>query len=257
MAVAAARALGVDLEALVDIGGHSGETWGAGEHVLRVKATTALDRELAACAATFGVVPTAEVVDRVDLDGVSAVLVRRLRGVPAADLGDLSPAQARRRGEACGRLHHALAGVIAPAALPSADPNQAESETTSRLPKDRLLHLDLHPFNVLVGGGGEVTGVIDWANARAGPPSLDQARSFSILTLDPGVVKRRVDPRQAALADGWIEAGGLDGLPLAALAWACRFMLDDLAFRYNQHELAGVRAALATAERADRHGLDL
>jgi hypothetical protein len=81
--VAAAEALGVEVGVLAAIGGHSGETWGAGEHVLRVKASVALDRELAACAATSGVLPTAEVIDRVDLDTTSAVLVRRLRGVPA------------------------------------------------------------------------------------------------------------------------------------------------------------------------------
>jgi aminoglycoside phosphotransferase (APT) family kinase protein len=148
-------------------------------------------------------------------------------------------------------LHQALASVAAPAILPPACLNEGNPEANRLLAGDRLLHLDLHPFNVLMGDGDEVTGVVDWANARAGPPAMDRARSFSILTLDPGVVKRRGDPRQAALADGWIEAGELDGTPPPAMAWACHFMLDDLAFRYNQHELADVSAALATAE---RHG---
>jgi hypothetical protein len=34
------------------------------------------------------------------------------------------------------------------------------------------------------------------------------------------------------------------GLSAAARAWACRFMLDDLAARHSQAELAHVRARL-------------
>jgi aminoglycoside phosphotransferase (APT) family kinase protein len=42
-----------------------------------------------------------------------------------------------------------------------------------------LLHLDLHPLNVLVGPDGPV--VIDWTNAEPGPPGLDLALSAVIL----------------------------------------------------------------------------
>jgi aminoglycoside phosphotransferase (APT) family kinase protein len=55
---------------------------------------------------------------------------------------------------------------------------------------DRLLHLDLHPFNVLVDEQGDVSGVLDWANVAGGHPDLDRARSWSILTLDPAAVKK-------------------------------------------------------------------
>jgi aminoglycoside phosphotransferase (APT) family kinase protein len=40
-------------------------------------------------------------------------------------------------------------------------------------PGERLLHLDLHPANVMLGPSGSV--VIDWRNARDGPPDLDLA----------------------------------------------------------------------------------
>jgi Phosphotransferase enzyme family len=43
-----------------------------------------------------------------------------------------------------------------------------------------LLHLDLHPQNVLLGRDGPV--VVDWSNARPGPPGLDVAMSGLILT---------------------------------------------------------------------------
>ena len=42
----------------------------------------------------------------------------------------------------------------------------------------RLLHLDLHPENVLLSGRGPV--VIDWTNAEAGEPGLDLALTWVI-----------------------------------------------------------------------------
>jgi aminoglycoside phosphotransferase (APT) family kinase protein len=43
---------------------------------------------------------------------------------------------------------------------------------------ERLLHLDLHPDNVLLSSRGPV--VIDWTNARAGEPALDVALTWVI-----------------------------------------------------------------------------
>ena len=44
---------------------------------------------------------------------------------------------------------------------------------------ESLLHLDFHPFNILMGPDGPV--VIDWTNAHNGPPGLDVAMSALIL----------------------------------------------------------------------------
>lgn len=55
-------------------------------------------------------------------------------------------------------------------ALPVA--RSADSET-------RILHLDLHPENVILTTAGPM--VIDWANAREGPPELDVAMTAVIL----------------------------------------------------------------------------
>ena len=107
---------------------------------------------------------------------------------------------------------------------------------------DRLLHLDLHPFNVLVDESGQVSGVIDWANAAAGHPDLDRARSLAILNRDPAAVARRADPAWAALADGWQEAAGQTS-PNASL-WAHRYMLTDLSGRYDEDQLSGLRRAV-------------
>lgn len=43
---------------------------------------------------------------------------------------------------------------------------------------ERLLHLDLHPENVLLSAGGPV--VLDWTNSRAGDPGLDLALTWVI-----------------------------------------------------------------------------
>jgi hypothetical protein len=243
----AADALGVRPEALVALAGASGRTWSTGEHILRVGDAGTLDVEAAACAAAASVVPTPALIDRVDLDGLSAVLARRLSGTPAGDLDGIDSRRARNRGRACGRLHAVLQKVMAPPEVPTA----VGSTSSSRIGPpdgDRLLHLDLHPFNVLLGPDDEVSGVLDWANAAAGPAVLDRARSFTILTMDPHAVARVRDGRWRSLVDGWAEAGEWDTVPPPAIAWACRFMLDDLSRRCSADQLEPVAAALRDAE---------
>jgi aminoglycoside phosphotransferase (APT) family kinase protein len=44
---------------------------------------------------------------------------------------------------------------------------------------ERLLHLDLHPLNVMLGPKGPV--VIDWTNACRGDPAVDVALSWAII----------------------------------------------------------------------------
>ena len=43
----------------------------------------------------------------------------------------------------------------------------------------RIMHLDLHPGNVMLTAGGPV--VIDWTNAAAGPPGADVAMAYLIM----------------------------------------------------------------------------
>ena len=178
--VSAAVGFGVEPERLRPLGGASGSAWSDGDVVLRVGERVA-DEVLAASAAA-GHLPVPRVLDRLDLDGVCAILLERVPGRTAGELALDDPARAAATGSACGRLHDALAEVASPPGLRDA-PGADGSER-------RLLHLDLHPFNVLVDDGGEPTGVIDWANAAAGDPELDRARTWSILTLDPAARTR-------------------------------------------------------------------
>ena len=109
------------------------------------------------------------------------------RGGPAGELAD--PEHAAAPGRACGALHERLAGVAAPAGLREL-PGRERS----------LLHLDLHPYNVLVDDDGAVTAVIDWTNAAAGDPQLDAVRTWSILRLDPAALALRTEPGWVALS---------------------------------------------------------
>ena len=70
------------------------------------------------------------------------------------------------------RLQQQLATIAAPDWLmaPGWTPDPAG---------DTVLHLDLHPMNVLLSPDGPV--VIDWTNAGAGPPGFDASVSYVIL----------------------------------------------------------------------------
>ncbi|NAZ76576.1 phosphotransferase [Kineococcus sp. T13] len=246
-------------EPLAAIGGSSGQTWACGELVLRIGDPHVLDREEAAMTAAASVVPVPQVLQRTRYAHEqgrerAALLLTRLRGRPAADVRGLSPRQVRRRGEACGAAQLALA-ALAPAPVMAQAPNSVlarQARQQGLAGADSLLHLDLHPLNVLVDDAGEVSGVVDWANTAAGPAVLDRARTWSILTLDPAVRARRREPRVAAMVQGWSDAAAFETLPAPARAWACRFMLDDLAGRHPDDGLAHVRRCLQENTGPDR-----
>jgi Ser/Thr protein kinase RdoA (MazF antagonist) len=68
---------------------------------------------------------------------------------------------------------------------------------------ERLLHLDLHPDNVLLARRGPV--VIDWTNARAGDAALDVALTWVIGATSGGLAGARV---HTALPPARRPAGG-------------------------------------------------
>lgn len=100
-------------------------------------------------------------------DGPDLVL-ERLDGPTMARVllaGELDPVVAARM---LADLHRDLHVLPPP---PGADPARGSGDT--------VLHLDLHPENVLLTGRGPV--VIDWHNAGAGPAAYDLAVSAMIL----------------------------------------------------------------------------
>jgi streptomycin 6-kinase len=103
------------------------------------------------------------VLERVDGRTMEAELRRR-------------PWAFRRYASLLARLHDELHAIAAPPGLRAYGSG------------DRLLHLDLHPGNVIVSPTGPV--VIDWTNAHRGEPALDVALTWIILATSGGPAGR-------------------------------------------------------------------
>jgi len=105
-----------------------------------------------------------------------ALVLDRIEGPTM--LADLRrcPWRLRRHIVLLARLHVRLHEIAAPPTLAAAGPG------------DRLLHLDLHPDNVILSPGGPV--VIDWTNARRGDPALDVALTWVIGATSGGPLGR-------------------------------------------------------------------
>jgi aminoglycoside phosphotransferase (APT) family kinase protein len=100
-------------------------------------------------------------------DGRDMILAR-VRGVDMlTDLGE-RPWLALRYATILAQIHDRLHDIEAPPWLrrPLGD-------------GDRVMHLDLHPGNVMLTGTGPV--VIDWSNGSAGPPGADVAMASLII----------------------------------------------------------------------------
>jgi aminoglycoside phosphotransferase (APT) family kinase protein len=130
------------------------------------------------------------VMERLDGTDMLANMRRTPRGVTAA-------------GTLLADLHRRLGAIPAPAWL-TAGPGPAG---------DRVIHLDLHPLNVMSTPDG--LRVIDWANARQGDPATDVANTWSLLACGE-VPGGRVDRAVAAIGRGLLLRTFLASLDRAA-----------------------------------------
>ncbi len=101
-----------------------------------------------------------------------------------------------------------------------------------------LVHFDYHPLNVLTDGE-RITGIIDWANASAGDPRADIARTLSILRLhyrQRGDISAAVSCFARAWRQGYAGACGLAVDEHLALffAWSGLVMMQDQAGKQEQ-----------------------
>jgi aminoglycoside phosphotransferase (APT) family kinase protein len=120
--------------------------------------------------------------------GGTEVVMDRIDGPSMMDAMMRRPWQMPRLSRLLADLHDRLHRIPAPDWLPRLDGG------------DRLLHLDLHPMNVLMAAGGPV--VIDWTNAAAGEPLADVANTVVLFTCPDIPLPRPVQiaagpPRQA------------------------------------------------------------
>lgn len=110
-------------------------------------------------------------------------------------------------------LHRRLHAIAAPEWLPTernGEPWQSPSVEGQRV----VLHLDLHPHNVILGPQGPV--VIDWSNVCAGPAGRDVAQTWLLLATTTQLPdgRRAVSGAGRAVAQRFLAmAGRTEALP--------------------------------------------
>jgi hypothetical protein len=100
-------------------------------------------------------------------DDGPAIVMERLDGPSMLDDLGRRPWRSGRHARTLARLHHLLGEIDGSVASRSVGTGNS------------LLHLDLHPGNVVLTARGPV--VIDWANAARGDPELDVAKTWVLL----------------------------------------------------------------------------
>jgi aminoglycoside phosphotransferase (APT) family kinase protein len=107
-------------------------------------------------------------VEEVSDDGLDMV-IERIDGPDMVAIMGKRPWTIRRQGRVLADLHLRLHQLPAPEWLRDAPVGRG----------DRLVHMDLHPLNVMIGPRGPV--VIDWANACRGDPAVDVALAWVLM----------------------------------------------------------------------------
>jgi aminoglycoside phosphotransferase (APT) family kinase protein len=166
----------------------------------------------------------------------TAMLLSWLPGVTLVEALQRRPERAEQLGAIVGAAQLRLHEIPAPAEVPS--PNGWMTASGIVPPDgDRLLHLDWHWRNVLVDDDG-ITAILDWENARRGPPVLDLARTHALFTVEPTLAQLPADQRRVAarFAAAWAAGYGPEAgtIPDWAHAWAGAAMLADLERRYAE-----------------------
>ena len=111
--------------------------------------------------------PVPEVFEVGD-DGIDLVM-ERIEGPTMLETASRQPWKLRGFGKDLVELHVSLHSLTAPDWMP----------VSPFGPGDRILHLDLHPLNIILSSKGPV--VIDWTNASRGNPMVDVAATWVLL----------------------------------------------------------------------------
>jgi aminoglycoside phosphotransferase (APT) family kinase protein len=106
-------------------------------------------------------------IEELSRDGTELIM-ERIEGPSMVAAMERRPWSVRRQARVLADLHRQLHDIPAPDFLPAAPVGAG----------DRMLHLDLHPLNVILGPRGPV--VIDWPNASAGDPAVDVALTWAL-----------------------------------------------------------------------------
>jgi len=159
-----------------------------------------------------------------DADGTDLVMERLDGRDMLAELA-AKPWLAKRSGEVLADMHNRLHKIEAPAGLrPFGNPD-APSE---RVPGDKVLHMDLHPGNIMLTSRGPV--VIDWTSVAAGPAGADVATAYLIMASSevddlPLLVRLVLRPVRATVLRTFRAAAHDD--PAPHMAAAARVRMRD------------------------------
>lgn len=136
-----------------------------------------------------------------DVEG-PALVMDRVQGPTMLDDLGRRPWLLTRHARTLAALHDRLHAIAAPEGLVAAP-----------VPGDRLVHLDLHPANILMSEDGPV--VIDWSNARAGDPAADLASTWVIMATSDipagPVVARALGAGRALFLSSFLRQVDVDG----------------------------------------------
>ncbi len=147
-------------------------------------------------------------VDQISDDGTDLVM-ERVDGPSMFTALGRRPWTVRHQGRLLADLHRRLHEIHAPEWLADAPFGSG----------DRLLHLDLHPLNVILSANGPV--VVDWPNARRGDGDADVALTWVLL------------------AAGGMPTGRVKA---AVLGWGRRLLINGMLAPFDP---AAVRGQLA------------
>jgi aminoglycoside phosphotransferase (APT) family kinase protein len=107
-------------------------------------------------------------IEELSEDG-SDLVMERVDGVTMVEALGRAPWTVRRQARVLAELHQQLHELRAPEFLPACPVGSG----------DRVLHLDLHPLNVIVSTKGPV--VIDWTSACAGDAAVDVSLAWVLM----------------------------------------------------------------------------
>ncbi len=97
------------------------------------------------------------------------LIMERIDGPTMLEVAGNQPWRIAALGRQLGTLHSTLHALAAPQWLQPAPFGEGEN----------IIHLDLHPLNVLMSGDGPV--LIDWTNAARGNPVADVALTWALI----------------------------------------------------------------------------
>lgn len=155
--------------------------------------------------------------------GTDALVLEKVEGPTMWEAARAQPSTVPRHAATLAQLQRRLHEIVAPDGLPAVGDGNS------------LLHLDLHPANVILSEQGPV--VIDWTNARRGEPAFDVAVTWVI-----GATSAGLGRTGSAFLRHFLSEFDRDEL-LAALPAAADYRLNDA--NVTDEEREAIRRLLA------------